>query len=130
VIQATPWGQKPPIGCQLDRGCDLCNGLIWLAPLWEAGGVLVGDVVGSNALTVNASASWSGGFSQLGLTCNTTSANAGATLTLPASLRPSFPITVAVGVRLLGTPGSNSPRLAGLMYNNGNGSPYLCAGMY
>jgi len=121
-MQARRWTTLPPIGTPLDRSYPLCQGLVYFAPIWEAGGPIVGDAASGNAasLALAGGATWAMGSSP-GLSC--TSGTARAQANTPVPLQLNVPCAIALGFRSLGAPTGNAS-LLGTTYASTSTSPY------
>ena len=127
IRNAWPRLQKPPLGTPLDPGAPLSRGLVWFAPLWEAGGTTCCDLVsGTNPALVSGTPwTWSGS-PWLGCGLGLTSSTYGASATVPgyfggASSTPvnlNNPITFVLGVRWNGTNPSGIAPIFGYSESN------------
>jgi hypothetical protein len=104
-VLPNPWLTKPPPGTGLNRASGLAQGLAAFWPMLESSGPKTYDIVTGLPLAITG-APWGSGLSS-GLVC--TSNGAGAQATVPAALQLGFPISLAVGFRVLQTPGLSQP---------------------
>jgi len=95
---------KPPIGTPIDWGSTLTSNLMFFYPFWEGGASTTAvDVVNGMVATRSgtlASSSWSPGTYGVGLKFGGASDSYAVSGSIPTSLQPAWPITIAIGFRL------------------------------
>lgn len=123
VRRTRPWTSKPPLVTQINRGHSLAQELQGFYSLAEGGGSTIGDVSGNLSLVTTGFGSnnpWGQGLTS-GLNCSM--AGEGAVATLPSNLQFGWPLSIAVGMTILGTP-TASTVYWGLVPNNTGAVPY------
>jgi len=111
---------KPPIGTPIDWGNSLSQGLYALYPLWEGGGKAASDVVNGLVATILSNAAWSPGSYSVGLNCPSNAQCAVATI--PTYLQFGWPLTIAVGFRVILT--ESPPVIFAIRYNSADTTPF------
>jgi hypothetical protein len=112
------WQQKPPIGTLLNADHPLVGAskLAVFYPFWEAGGQQVTDIAGGIVCKATSTGiAWgSGACTALKMNVN----SAGAIGAVPAILQATYPMTIAIGFRMLGTPAGGGMPYFGLFADN------------
>lgn len=125
------WTMKPPVGVPLNDADPLCGGLMGFYALNEQGGPVAHDATHTLDLALAGFGSnppWGSAGSGSGLVTSGYG-TVGAQAPLPAPLRLNWPMSVACGVRIVGTP-SNSGRIFGLMPVNTATAPFAALAFY
>jgi hypothetical protein len=119
------WPHKPPLGYLLDKENPLAQGLIGFYAINENTGTTLNDACNQLNLTaLGAGNLWGAGSLGPGLSLTTT--GRGAQGVVPAALQSGWPMTLAIGFQVLGTP-SNSAVIWEISYNSINLSPFIVA---
>jgi hypothetical protein len=96
------WPHKPPIGYEIDGEHPLSRGMYAFFPLWEGNGLYARDSVNGIISTATSGAAWKSGPSGLAQAFMS-SGHYSQTPSIPG-LSVNYPITIAAGFRMLGTP--------------------------
>lgn len=122
IALGPPRLRKPPPGARVDRTHPLARSLVAFWALNEAAGPTLFDATGRLPLTARNGPSWTSGPSGAAVQLVGNNPGPGYGNTLPATLLPPWPITLAVGVRFLGAAPAANDHLIGTNYPGG--APY------
>ncbi len=96
------WPHKPPIGYEIDGEHPLSRGMYAFFPFWEGNGLNARDSVNGITSTATSGAVWKPGPSGAAQAF-ASSGSYSQTPSIPG-ISVNYPITIAVGFRMLGTP--------------------------
>jgi hypothetical protein len=101
------WRLKPPIGTSIDRANPLARGLLAFFPFWEGQSPYIYDVVAGLPAVATSAAAWATYSGGRALSFPTTGAYA-QTAALGSIYHAPYPMSLVIGMRLLGTPSSTA----------------------